>query len=241
MSLPGFDKEGCGRWEAAVVDLLDGVLPPEQEVALREHAARCESCGPLLPASEHGRLWARLLHDAPAEPPLDLFGRILAKTDALPLPPGHEIGHGAGLSDVGAMVLPHPAFMPGSQRAARWLMTGTMALFSLALTASVSGVHPGQLSAAAHDTLHGEGPGSIQGAASRRFFDAKKQVVSFYDNFRLVREVENQVDALRRQPAETRREPADSLQPSARLSGGLPAPARLRLPGDPQTSERNCL
>ncbi len=227
----------CGRWEAAVADLLDGTLLPGEEAALREHASGCRSCGPLLEASQQGRSWARLLHDTTPEPPLDLFAKILARTDALPVPAGHE----APMVEGGALVLPHPAFLHGGQQAARWLMTGAMALFSLALTASVSGVHPGQMRTAAHDTLRGAGPGSLQAVLSRQFFDTKKQMVSFYDNLRLVREVENRVDALRPLPAETRRGPGGLLQPSARLWNEPPEPARLSPPRDPQAGERNSL
>ena len=245
MNSPLSEKNRCEQWEAAVADLHDGTLRPEGERALREHAASCENCGPLLHASERGRLWARLLHDAPPEPPLDLFGKILARTDALPLPPGFgagdSTGYEPGLPAGEVIALPHPASLPGGHLAARWLMTGTMALFSLALTASVSGVHPGQLRAAAHNTLHGGGPASLQGTASRQFFDTKKQVVSFYDNLRLVREVESRVDALRLWPGGSRREPRERWQPSARLTGEWAAPACLLLPLDPEAGKRNRL
>ena len=213
MSHDLMDKNtSCGKWEAALTDLLDGALPATEENELRRHAAGCESCGVLLRESEHGRDWARLLHDAPLEAPAALFGKILAATEALPMLSGADPA-----LPVGEIVtLPQPAFLPGGHRAARMLMTATMALFSLALTASVTGVHPEQVRAVVHDTVQGAGPDSLQVTTSRRFFDAKKQFVSFYDNLRLVREVETRVDALR---------PEKQTGPSARLEnepGNLP-------------------
>lgn len=203
---------GCEKWEAALAELIDGTLPARAEAELREHAARCESCGPMLRESERGREWARLLHDAPPEAPAALLGRILAATEALPMLPGAD----PALPTGEVVVLPHPAFLAGNHRAARMLMTAAMALFSLALTASVTGVHPEQVGAVVRDTVRGSGSDSLQVTASRRFFETKKQVVSFYDNLRLVREVETRVDALR---------PDKPMGPSARLLNSQKGPA----------------
>lgn len=198
---------GCLRWEAAVVDLLDGGLTDAEEAALRAHAAECPHCGNLLEEAGHGQAWVRLLQEAPVAVPEALIGRILAQTSE-----GFGASTGVGMHAVAgggpmpgtapgafvpgtympgtggrALVLPAAMWMVRGQREARLLMTAAMAFFSIALTLSMIGVRPGNLHAAV------EAPGQLQASASRQFFDTKKQVVSFYDNLRVVREMEANV------------------------------------------------
>ena len=91
----------------------------------------------------------------------------------------------------GDALLPAVSWSLRGQRQTRLLMTGAMAFFSLALTLSVSGVKVDHL----HDALRA--PLTLEMTASRQFYDTKKQVVSFYDNLRLVHEVESTVEDLR--------------------------------------------
>lgn len=126
------------------------------------------------------------------------------------------------------------------QRQARLLMTAAMAVFSVALTLSMSGIRLSNLHAAV------AAPGQLQASASRQFFDTKKQVVSFYDNLRVVREMEANVhdalhditaqNAARRSAAQggvTPRSGADRAQPSAQRNAvpqtgtALPTPRTL--------------
>ena len=249
---PLHEEDSCLGWEAALVDLLDGVLAPDEEARLRAHAETCPQCLALLQEAERGRDWARLLHDAPPAVPEELLGRILARTAGTSA--GQDSGGVASGSSIGTplaagnvLVLPHPAAWTGAgQRQARILMTAAMAFFSIALTLSMTGFHLSELRAAAH------APASLSVAASRQFFDTKKQVVSFYDNLRLVREMEATVEDMRQsansnggKAARPRR-----LQPSARRLSGDPArpllanrePSRSSLRGNEhQADERNTL
>jgi hypothetical protein len=207
------ETAACLRWEAAVVDLLDGTLAREEETALRAHAAGCPHCEVLVEEAGNGRAWARLLHQAPLVVPESLVGRILAQTSeglggygarvgvnssgiaaGIPMVPAGAVLPGAGgpmLPPVLPMVLPAAVWMLRGQREARMLMTAAMAFFSIALTLSMVGFRFSDLHAAV------QAPGLLQASASRQFFDTKKQVVSFYDNLRLVREMELHVhDAL---------------------------------------------
>ncbi len=199
------EGESCVKWEAALAEQLDGALSPEKEQAFRKHAGTCESCATLLRESVRGRDWVRLLHDTPPVVPADLLGKILAKTAELPQP-----AEGA-FTD--ALPVPSPAFQ--RERAAGFVMTAAMAFFSIALTLSVSGIRLGDIPAAVHGSL------SIQATASRQFFNTKKQVVSFYDNLLVVREVEATVEDLRQsaqgggEPRPAPREKGKHLQPSA--------------------------
>ena len=224
------DDAICLHWEASLVDLLDGVLAPEEEARFREHAEGCAQCQALLRESERGREWARLLHDTPPPVPEHLLGRILAQTAGSATDhaigalgaAGYDAGPGAALP-LGA-ALPHPAaWSARGQRQARVLMTAAMAFFSIALTLSMTGFHLSDVRAAVHS------PGSLGVSASRQFFDTRKQVVNFYENLRVVREMEVTVEDLRQsansggKKAERPRQP----QPSARRSSGNDAPAVL--------------
>ena len=219
--LQPLEQEGCDRWEAALADLLEGALLSEEEAALREHAATCEHCGVLLRDAGHGREWMRLLHDAPLPVPEALLGKILAKTavQGAPLGAGSAAGEQDGLPIAGVLAMPQGTWTARGQREARVLMTAAMAFFSVALTLSLTGVHLAEVSAAMRS------PASVGVSASRQFFDTKKQVVSFYDNLRLVREVEATVQDLRHTSDGNAKksEPQKPLHPSAFRIGNTAA------------------
>ena len=247
---PAEDEESCLRWEAALADLLDGTLSAEEEAALRAHASDCAACLELLREAGAGRDWVRLLHDEPPVVPTDLLGKILART-------GTELSAAAMGVDGAALplltppgsALPHAAFSFRHQREAGFVMTAAMAFFSIALTLSLIGFHLPTVHAAAH------APASLGVTASRQFFDTKKQVVSFYDNLRLVREMEAAVQDLRRSSdneAEKHKDPhPQPAKPSARrddtpaalpmLASQQGRPASLVTLHQEQADERNML
>ena len=106
-------------------------------------------------------------------------------------------------------------------RDARMLMTAAMAFFSLALSLSLLGVRL--------DTLHMADlkPSALQTTIARQFYGAKKQIVSSYENIRLVYEVESKMRELRRdaeteQPAQPRADAAGGTGDEDRLHGVLP-------------------
>ena len=204
-----YDEMHCGQWEAAIADLHDGTLPPEDERQLRAHALACPGCAALLAGAERGKAWARLLHDAPPEPPVELLSRILERT-----------GFEPALSMDG-IALPHLAYM-APHRHAGALLTAGMAFFSLLLTFSVSGLHPRDLE-----------PATVAATASRQFFGAKKQIVSFYDNLRVVRELELTVQAMRgggKLEPESRADGVDRPEETLRADAGLVPVENRRTP-----------
>lgn len=210
------EEPDCGSWEARLADLVEGTLSPEEEAALREHAAGCVHCQPLLEDVAAGRQWVRVLHSQELPVPPALLDRILARTSQAGPPslgveePVEETWRSGVVSLPGAAVLPlAPVLVLQGQRRARVLMTAAMAVFSLALTLSLTlsmtGEHVG--------SLH---PGNVAASASRQFFDAKKQVVFFYDNLRLVREWEAAVETMRRSADDGQsRKPRGRSGPSA--------------------------
>jgi hypothetical protein len=161
-----------------------------------EHGRGCAGCAGLLEEARRGQQWLKLLAASTPPAPGDLLPRILARTQGVPpLVP-------AGLVDVPLATksrwslpfLPqYAAGMVGGRgiRDARLLMTATMAVFSVALTLSVAGVRLTSVHAA---ELR---PQAVEANVSRSFYGTKKQVVSFYDNLRLVYEVESKMRELR--------------------------------------------
>ena len=226
-------EDTCLMCEASLVDLMDGVLDPDVEARVRAHAAGCLGCGALLRDAERGLASIRLLHDTPLTVPEDLLGKILART-ARGVPTLAEVA--TEPYAVGNVLTFGYRGAPG-QREARILMTAAMAFFSIALTLSLAGVRLSDLDQAVRS------PASIGVSASRQFFDTKKQVVSFYDNLRVVREVEATVEDLRHssEADKAKKAPPPRFHPSAQRTtlspDALPTLSRLVQTAD----ERNTL
>ncbi len=214
-------NDNCAYWEEALVDLLDGTLAPGQQAAFARHMEGCTACRTLQQECRQGREWIGLLHDAPPAVPANLASKILSRTGpgiAMGIAPGAAAGLYAveGL----ASVLPLPVWASRGQRQARILMTAAMAVFSIGLTLSIAGTRLADVRVAI------ESPATLQVSAFHEFFDTKKQLVSFYDNLRLVREMEATVQDLRQSAKVTQgtqqERKAGHPQPSARV---LPAEA----------------
>ena len=191
----------CEQWEALLVDKMDGALAPEREAAFAEHSRICPGCEGLLEEAKKGQEWLKLLEEHAPAAPVDLLSRILAKTQGA----GRERDYAIGTSGLGAAGLAAHGGLGGlgggrwglpasgllaarGAHKARMVMTGAMAFFSVALTLSVAGVrvHAAELR-----------PQVVQANVSRSFYGTKKQVVSFYENLRLVYEVESKMHELR--------------------------------------------
>lgn len=221
----GFGEDDCFSCESSLADLLDGALDREAETRVRAHIESCPGCGTLLRDAEQGLRSMRLLHDATPPMPDDLLGKILRRTTR-GVPTLAEVDaepYAAAVSNVLAF---GTRAAPG-QREARILMTAAMAFFSIALTLSLAGIRLSDI----HQAVRS--PGSVGVSASRQFFDTKKQVVSFYDNLRVVREVEATVEELRHSAESDKgKTPQPRLHPSAQRTlifeeNAMPALARL--------------
>ncbi len=219
----------CEQWEAILADKMDqsatgqaGALSPEAEAAFTAHSLRCPGCGQLMEQARQGELWLQMLKDAKPAPPVDLLGKILAKTRGAGAEADFPLGTAAlagvqGDTAVGRWGMPFPTSLSllAMRRAhhARLLMTAAMALFSVALTLSVAGVKITSVHAA---ELR---PQAMQANVTRSFYGTKKQIVSFYENLRLVYEVESKMQDLRRDV-----EPTSTPEPQQKPLMTKPAP-----------------
>lgn len=187
---PGLSKNQvrCDQWEDLLADALDGALPAGDRAAFDEHSASCATCGQLLTESQQGREWLRFLEAEP-EIPSDLVERILSKTSGsavrMPVP---------ALAGAGAAVPVHLLGVPVRRVMwdSRMLMTVAMAFFSIALTLNLAGVRFTNLKLA--DLT----PASMETNLTHQFYTTKKSMVQYYDNLRLVYEVESKVREMRR-------------------------------------------
>jgi hypothetical protein len=213
----------CEEWEALLADALDGTLAAEDTAVFTAHGRDCPMCAEMLAQAKQGQEWMKFLHEEPSAP-ADLVEKILGRTSGAAMPQLAVAGPAAPL------ITPHIAHfnMRNSFRDSRILMTAAMAFFSIALTLNLVGIHLTSLRAA--DLK----PSALQTNLTRQFFDAKKQMVSYYERLRVVYEVETKVRELRRdadseqQNAKPRKD--DKQQGSPQSNGHKNGGSRLQGP-----------
>jgi hypothetical protein len=193
----------CGQWETLLVDALDGLLRPEDEATFSNHMATCPECAELFEQARRGREWLEFLAPEP-EVPAYLLDKILvgtghAKTDKSIFNPADLIPAGAPASVLGSNVIPMPAAWqrPGITASLRrfaeprLLMTAAMAIFSIGLTLSLTGV---RISIVKLDLR----PTAVRSALEKRIMTASTPIVRYYDHLRFVYELESRVKEMRR-------------------------------------------
>ena len=195
----------CGQWETLLADALDGLLRAEDEATFSSHMASCAACTGLFEEARRGREWLEFLSAEPAVPD-GLLDKILAQTgpgqtagfglvkedELLPATPGGiPLGKGRPLA---VPAWQRPGFMARIRRFAepRLMMTAAMAFFSIALTLNLTGVKVSNLK------LSDLKPSSLRSLVQRRLTMASTPIIRYYDNLRLVYEVQSRVRELRR-------------------------------------------
>ena len=184
------DQSGlqCHQFDALLSDALDGVLTGEMLEDFETHSHECPACGPLFEDALQGMQWLRKLEQV--EPPRNLVHNILAATsaaivtDETPLeerPPARESAW-------------RRIFVPIliGARQPRFVTSFAMAFFSISLTLTMAGVRLGDL---AHMDWH---PGALRRSAILQYTQVENRVVKYYENMRLVYEIESRVRELRK-------------------------------------------
>jgi hypothetical protein len=194
----------CADFDVLLSDALDGVLSAASQQRFDLHRQQCTTCGPLFREAAGGMSWLSALEDL--EPPANLVHNILAATTmqtkaALAAAP--KLGWKERLSAIANDVLvPVQAIV----RQPRVAMTGAMALFSITLTLNLIGV---RLSDIRHIVLH---PSAIKQSATMKYYETTSRVVKYYENIRLVYEVESRLQELRRATSNTEEQPQPPRQ-----------------------------
>ena len=210
------DPQHCAQCEAMLTDALDGTLSAADQAAFDLHLISCGPCSTMMADAQRGAAWLEMLKSPRPEPPSTLLDRILAqtsgqtnsatsaKTTPLPAPflvpsntllgrPVADSGISLSASSASNVIPFRSRFAAFNLRSIghtllqpRLAMTAAMAFFSIALTLNLTGVHISELRAS---DLR---PSSLK----RSFYEANAHVVRYYDNLRVVYELESRVHDL---------------------------------------------
>src|ERR1700691_1544623 len=184
----------CHEFDALLSDAADGVLTGAQLDTFHAHTRTCSACGPLLADVTAGRNWLKDLTEV--EPPVSLVTNILASTTGVDT---QRLRANVSASKSRSSWLEHvqawasEALQPiwGAVRQPRFAMSFGMAFFSLSVALSVLGVKPADLRQV-----------SLRPAALRHtYYNTQARVVRYYENTRLVYDVESRVRELKRNVA----------------------------------------
>jgi hypothetical protein len=193
----------CSDFDGLLTDALDGVLTGTQLDRFQAHSRSCSVCGPLFAEVEAGRNWLKELTEV--EPPAGLITSILASTTGVDTqrlrvnvsssqPRVSWIERGQAWLSAGMQ----PIW--GTVRQPRFAMSFGMAFFSLSVALSVLGVKPSDLRSV-----------SLRPSAMRHaYYNTQARVVRYYENIRLVYEVESRVRELKRTVEPAQRQPNES-------------------------------
>lgn len=217
----------CAAVEAWLAEFAEQKIPAEIADQLRHHAEACPACNEKLTYARRGHEWLQVLQQEAPEPPSDLIAKILVKTSLSGLPVGlgaDEVSTGTHSTPVHDEFRAEPlhwtrlknaeaagkpaASIPFRQRPAvvllrrtmlepRLALVAAMAFFSISLTLNLIGVR--------FDTLHAGdlAPVNIRRTITRQYADANARVVRYYENLRVVYEVEARVQQIRRASEDT--------------------------------------
>ena len=207
----GGSTRDCLRYEAMLADALDGTLSAEEQADFDRHRETCDSCSDMLRDAQQGASWLGMLKADPPVPSPQLVSRILAETTVRAAKEADAVrvaqraaaeaalllGHTSGSSREVAVpapgsgkVLPFRSRVPAplaplfnTVLQPRFAMTAAMAFFSVALTLNLTGVRLSDLHA---KDLR---PSNLR----RSFYEANAHVVRYYENLRVVYELESRV------------------------------------------------
>jgi hypothetical protein len=206
--MPDHTSDGmqCNEFDVLLTDALDGVLTGAALDRFQAHARGCKACGPLLAEAQAGRNWLKGLTEV--EPPASLVADILASTTGvdtqrLRVPVGGTVRAAqpriSWLEHVQASL--YGVFEPmwATVRQPRFAMSFGMAFFALSVSLTVAGVKPADLRQI-----------SLRPAAIRHtYYNTQARVVRYYDNVRIVYEVQSRLREFKRNaPSESPREAA---------------------------------
>jgi len=219
--MPGETHNGmqCKEFEALLFDALDQKLTDAKKDRFHAHARSCSHCGPLFAEIEAGQHWLKSLQEV--EPPANLVNNILVATSGI---------ESYRLQD--AAVSAKPALgerirewvdsflVPvwSTVRQPRFAMSFGMAFFSLSVALSVAGVKPGDLRQA----------DLSRNGLRRTYYTTSARVVKYYENIRLVYEIESRVQEIKKATTPAESTPKEREKNRKDNTSGQPEPRQER-------------
>ncbi len=168
----------CAEFDALLAEALDGTLSPSQMASFERHKENCATCSVMFAEAQAGMNWLQSLEEV--EPPRNLVHNILVATT------GQESAARVVTAQkqpwwerAKVWVQPHvsPLFTP------RFAMAAATAFFSITLAMTVAGIRVQDLT-----------PSGL----TRTYYQSQARVVKYYENIRLVYEIESRVRELKR-------------------------------------------
>src|ERR1700756_736442 len=189
--MPGETHNGmqCKEFEEILFDALDQKLTQATKDRFEAHARACNKCGPMFAEIEAGQHWLKSLQEV--EPPANLVKNILASTSGiesrrLDLAPSAE---GPSLLErIREWTDSFLAPVWSTVRQPRFAMSFGMAFFSLSVALSVAGVKPTDIKQA----------DLSRSGLRRTYYTTTARVVKYYENIRLVVEIESKVQEIKK-------------------------------------------
>jgi hypothetical protein len=185
----------CVECEGLLAEAIDGGLHGTTLAAFEAHQQSCPACRTMVEEATAGLHWLKGLDEV--EPPRHLVHNILAQTIGA-LPSEHAVvpQRGEGWLDKVKGRLA-PIFAPVATP--RFAMSFGMAFFSITLLLSIAGLH---LSDLRRLDLSSKG-------IAKTYSSTQARVIRYYDNLRLVYEIESRVRDLRRVAAPEKQQPEE--------------------------------
>ena len=174
----------CVEYEALLAEALDGTLHGATLAAFEAHQRSCPACRTKVEEATAGMHWLKGLEEV--EPPRNLVHNILAQTiGALPAETTVVVPQAEGWwgrLKQGMTPFFSPVVTP------RFAMSFGMAFFSITMLLSIAGFHVADLRRL---DLSSKG-------ITKAYYSTQARAVRYYENIRLVYEIESRVRDLRR-------------------------------------------
>jgi hypothetical protein len=219
--MPGETHNGmpCSEFEALLFDALDQKLTGSLLETFRAHARGCSNCGTMYAEIEAGQHWLKSLTEV--EPPANLVNNILTATSGLASYRLQEPAAARYQPSLGERIreFMDSSFTPvwATVRQPRFAMSFGMAFFSLSVALSVFGVKPRDLKQV----------DLSRNGLSRTYYGTQARVVRYYENMRLVYEIESRVREFKKVTAPEPAEPEKDKE-HKNNSSGAPEPRQDR-------------
>ena len=181
----------CSEFEALLAEALDDSLAAGKRQAFDEHGKSCDVCGALFAEAWEGMLMVQGL--AEVEPPKNLVHNILALTSRkqAEAEAKGEVEKAGWLERLQRGLRPRMAGLVHS----RFAMSFAMAFFSLSITLTLAGV---KISDVKNIDMH---PNALRKSVVLGYTQVEAKVTSYYENLRLVYQVQARVRELKKNTA----------------------------------------
>ncbi len=173
----------CVECEALLAEALDDTLQGPSRAVFESHQQSCPACHTMVEEARIGMHWLQELEEF--EPPKNLVHNILAQT--IGTLPSEQVEARSCDTFLDKVKQRLSGFF-GPVATPRFAMSFGMAFFSITMLLNVAGIH---LTDLRHIDLTSKG-------VTKLYYDTQARAVRYYENIRLVYEIESRVRDLRK-------------------------------------------